>query len=83
MYLTIGELSAQLGVATVTLRRWEKRGSLMPSFMTPGGHRRYDLSTALRVLGVAGTAGGVCPARLTVAYARVSSHDQKDDLKDR
>lgn len=58
-----------------TLRRWEASGRLTPA-RTEGGQRRYDL-TALRP-----AAPHIAPAlQRTVAYARVSSHDQRADLK--
>lgn len=39
---------------------------------TPGGHRRYEVAELLN------TKSGVS---LTIGYARVSSHEQKDDLE--
>jgi len=42
--LSIAEAADSLGVTTKTLRRWENKGYLMPS-RTPGGHRRYKLSS--------------------------------------
>jgi Predicted site-specific integrase-resolvase len=74
--VSIKEAAKFLGVCPQTLRRWEREGYLLPDERTPGGRRRYDLArlrpeqfrapeTALR----------------TIAYARVSSHDQKDDLE--
>jgi predicted site-specific integrase-resolvase len=64
-----------LGVSTSTLRRWESTGRLTPA-RTEGGQRRYDLA-ALRP----GFAHGIQMPRKTVAYARVSSHDQRTDLE--
>ncbi|MDQ6847122.1 MAG: MerR family transcriptional regulator [Candidatus Dormibacteraeota bacterium] len=50
--LTIGELSAMVGVSTDTIRAWERRhGSLSPA-RTASGHRRYsmdDVETLRRV----------------------------------
>lgn len=43
-FYTIGELAVWLGVAVITLRRWHKDGKLVPSYRTPGGHRRYALA---------------------------------------
>ncbi|WP_414124706.1 IS607 family transposase [Rhizobium sp. BR 317] len=63
-----------MGVAQITLRRWEASGRLV-SELTAAGHRRYDLS---KITGV-GTSRR--PDRQsTVAYARVSSADQKADF---
>ena len=77
-YLSIGEAAALLGVATSTLRRWEVEGRLLPSFRTPGGHRRYaypDLQALIDPTTIETV------SRVTVCYARVSSHDQKADLE--
>lgn len=74
--ISINEASKQLGVSISTLRRWDKNGLLVAE-KTPNGHRRYDLSkinpNLLHSIGN--------KDRKTVAYARVSSHDQKDDLE--
>lgn len=47
----------------------------MPAQRTPGGQRRYDVSQVKD-----STHGPESKAKATIAYARVSSHDQKDDL---
>lgn len=39
-WLTLGQASRTLGVTPNTLRRWADRGQI-PSFITPGGHRRF------------------------------------------
>ena len=70
---SIGEASKALGVSIPTLRRWDLEGKLVPQ-RTPGGQRRYDLSC---LFGEYATAP---ETRVTIAYARVSSHDQKADL---
>ncbi len=57
------------------MRRWEREGRLVPDGRTRGGDRRYDLNR----LG-SEPQGSDNPDRKTVAYARVSSPDQKDDL---
>ncbi|RIV20248.1 IS607 family transposase [Alicyclobacillaceae bacterium I2511] len=74
--VTIGEASKVLGVSITTLRRWEKEGRLQPDEMTQGGHRRYDLVKLRPELFRLQRSD-----RKTVAYARVSSHDQKEDLE--
>lgn len=38
--LTCGEVAALFRVDTKTVARWAARG-LLPSFKTPGGHRRF------------------------------------------
>ena len=69
--LTIKQAAELLGVTPKTLREWERTGQIK-SERTAGGHRRYEVSSLL---------GNKNASTLTVAYARVSSHDQKEDLK--
>lgn len=69
--LTPQEAADLLGVSTRTLLRWEEKGKITPR-RTEGGHRRYDIYELL---------GNSSDATLTVGYARVSSHDQKQDLE--
>ncbi|MBP0594199.1 IS607 family transposase [Paraburkholderia sp. LEh10] len=74
--LSIGETAAELGVAVGTLRRWHRQGRLMPACRIIGGHRRYQRD-AVRA------AAGTVPASTakTICDARVSSHDQAEQLK--
>jgi excisionase family DNA binding protein len=72
----IGEAAQALGVSITTLRRWESAGKLAAEH-TAGGHRRYDLAKLRPELFRAEDEAN----RATFAYARVSSHDQKDDLE--
>jgi excisionase family DNA binding protein len=51
-WLTLGQASRTLGVTPNTLRRWADRGQI-PSFITPGGHRRFPI-TAVQALVPAG-----------------------------
>ena len=74
--VSIGEAAKALGVSITTLRRWEASGRLAAEY-TAGGHRRYDLAKLKPELFRA----AADTQRRTVAYARVSSHDQKDDLE--
>lgn len=76
MLCSIGELALLLGVAVITLRRWHASGQLLPACRTPGGHRRYDAQAIQAQLGIE-----PCSERRTIAYARVSSHDQAEQLK--
>ena len=74
MKASIGKAAKELGVSRDTLRRWERAGKVI-SERTPKGHRRYNLAYLL----------GAAPRKVlsekrTIAYARVSSHDQKEDL---
>ncbi|GAA1739553.1 MerR family transcriptional regulator [Aeromicrobium alkaliterrae] len=39
----------QLGVATSTLRTWDRRYDVGPAFRTTGGHRRYSAADIDRV----------------------------------
>lgn len=75
-HVSIGQASELLGVAVSTLRRWEHEGRLRPAFRTCGGHRRYAVLDLNRLCGKA-----LPDQRRVVAYARVSSHDQKADLQ--
>ena len=74
-YVAIGEASETLGVSLTTLRRWEAEGKLIAE-RTAGGQRRYDLAKIKPELFHAAPS-----ERKTIAYARVSSHDQKADLE--
>ena len=71
-FVKIGEAAKLLGVSVQALRNWESEGKIMPSHRTPGGQRMYDLAELL------GTHDKTYP---TIAYARVSSNDQKEDLE--
>ncbi|MDA8193858.1 MAG: IS607 family transposase [Thermaerobacter sp.] len=73
---TIAETATFLGVSKSTLRRWEREGRLLPDERTAGGQRRYDLAKLRPNAFHAGPGG-----RTTIAYARVSSPDQKADLE--
>jgi predicted site-specific integrase-resolvase len=73
----IHQAAEALGVSAQTLRRWEREGRLLPDERTAGGRRRYDLAR-LRPEMFRAEADA---KRRTIAYARVSSHDQKDDLE--
>ena len=61
-----------LGTTPGTLRKWESTGELLPFRKTAGGTRYYSVSdlSALKTSDAP-----------TVCYARVSSHDQKNDLE--
>lgn len=74
MLMSIREASEFLGVSIPTLRRWENEKRLIPE-KTMGGHRRYDKDKLIRFLNKKEG------SRITIAYARVSSSDQKEDLE--
>lgn len=73
--LSIKEASEFLGVSTDTLRRWERAGKIT-SVRTSGGHRRYEQKELIKLKSFKNTED-----RLTIAYCRVSSSDQKEDLE--
>ncbi|MCZ2158846.1 IS607 family transposase [Bartonella sp. 220] len=75
-FVGIGKAAQVLGVSISTLRRWEGEGKIISEY-TAGGHRRYDLSRLRPEL----FHSRELSQRTTIAYARVSSHDQKDDLE--
>ena len=69
--IKIGKAAEMLGVSVQTLRQWEETGELLPDRKPAGGRRYYD---ADKLAGISQSDA------VTVAYARVSSHDQKEDL---
>ena len=73
-YLSIGEAAELLGVSVPTIRRWQISGKITESHRTAGNHRRFSIEVIRDLLGVP-------QDRKTMGYARVSSHDQKSDLK--
>jgi len=72
-FIKIGEAASLLGISIQTLRRWERKKKVIPRQRSAGGTRYYLREELL----------GIKPVEsdLTLAYARVSSHDQKKDLK--
>jgi len=75
--LPIGKAAKLLGVTIQTMRNWDKKGLLKPDEYTKGGERRYKLETLKSInRNIVFNKDDL----KTIAYARVSSHDQKDDL---
>ncbi len=72
-YVTPREAASLLGVHVSSLRRWESEGKLK-AIRTPGGQRRYQLEEVEK-------AAGISRSVVTVCYARVSTHSQRDDLE--
>ena len=67
----IGEAARILGTTPGTLRKWEASGEITPTRKSKGGTRYYAVEDLV----------GLNSSELpTLAYARVSSHDQKADL---
>lgn len=73
--IAIGQAAKLLGVSISTLRRWEVEGQITPEY-TSNGHRRYD-PTKLKPQEF----HVLQDKKRTIAYARVSSNDQKTDLE--
>lgn len=74
-WLTLSEASLVLGITPGTLRRWADRGQV-PSFTTPGGHRRFNRLALQRLLPSnranrpSLTGAGTTAERMTRAYRR-------------
>lgn len=75
--LTLREACKILGIHPNTLRRWEKEGKIRV-VRTPKGRRRIPESEVKRLMGVGEEKEG---KKKAAVYARVSSHDQKEDLE--
>lgn len=73
--VSISDAADILGVSVTTLRRWDREGKLK-SDRTRAGHRRYDLSKIKP--GLLHADDSECK---TLAYARVSSHEQQTELE--
>jgi excisionase family DNA binding protein len=74
--ISIGDASKELGVSIKTVRRWADSGKLRYE-RSPSGHRRFYLADIKRITP---RDFKQLDNRITINYARVSSHDQKDDL---
>ena len=68
---SIGIVAKHYGVSPGTIRRWVEKGFLTVACRTLGDHRRFDLQ-------LNPVANAV--ERKHLGYARVSSHDQKEDI---
>ena len=74
--ISIGDAAKELGVSVKTVRRWADAGKLRFE-RSPSGHRRFFLTDIKRITP---RDFNQLEDRITINYARVSSHDQKDDL---
>lgn len=76
MTLSIGDAAKELGISTKTLRRWADSGKIR-SVRSPTGQRRFYVADIKRI-----TPRELqqLDERITINYARVSSHDQQEDL---
>ncbi len=69
--IKIGKAEDLLGVSIQTLHKWEETGELLPDRKSKAGTRYYDADRLLNLSDYDAP---------TIGYARVSSHDQKEDL---
>lgn len=69
------EFAEMIGVSVKTLQRWDNEGKLK-AYRTPTNRRYYTHSQYIGYMGESNTKNGK-----SVIYARVSSVNQKDDLK--
>ena len=69
------EMAEKLNVTVRTLQRWDNEGKL-PAKRSPTNRRYYTDDQLMQLL------GKPTNNRKVVAYARVSTYGQKDDLKD-
>lgn len=74
--VSIGDAAKELGISTKTLRRWADSGKIR-SERSPSGQRRFFLADIKRITP---RELNQLDDRITINYARVSSHDQKQDL---
>lgn len=73
--MRIGEFAKQVNRSTRTILRWEEKGIITPH-KTTSGQRYYTQKHINQALNQHHT-----PKQTTIAYTRVSSHNQKQDLK--
>lgn len=85
-WIALTEASRRLGVSPTTLRRWADAG-IVRTFVTPGGHRRFDLDSVRALL--PGRSGrptmeqmGETPERMSRAYRRAAHAEELPWLSD-
>ena len=78
-FVPIGQASKILGVSIQTLRNWEKTGRLLPDFVSADRTRRYSRRRLLSITGLTNSETKE-DQKVTIAYARVSTNEQKEDL---
>ncbi len=71
------EFAELIGVSVKTLQRWD-RENILKSYRTPTNRRYYTYDQYLKFKGIDSTESDM---REIVIYARVSTRNQKDDLK--
>jgi predicted site-specific integrase-resolvase len=80
MLVRLKEAAKHLGVHPDTLRRWANSNKVKVAGLTQGKQRLFDLCELENLLRSPSNKI-VSKEKITIAYARVSSHDQKEDLK--
>lgn len=75
-YISIGKVCELLGISLSTAYRWIKAGKITETFRTVGNHRRFKVQDIERTFFLENNHTN----NRVVVYARVSSHDQKQDL---
>ena len=68
------EMAQKLGVSISTLQRWDREG-VLKAYRNPKNRRYYTEEQYLNYMGISDE-----KKRKVVAYSRVSSRNQKDDL---
>ena len=71
------DMSQKIGVSIRTLQKWDKAG-ILKAYRTPTNRRYYTEAQYLQYIG---NKDDNQSDRKVVAYARVSTYNQKDDLK--
>jgi predicted site-specific integrase-resolvase len=75
-YVNTKEVRELLHVTAATLRKWDKDGKIK-TIRTPSGVRRYNKECIFKILGKV----EIEPEKRRIAYCRVSSKKQADDLE--
>ena len=78
-YVSGATLKKEYGISNSSARRWRNNGNIK-AIQTAGGHFRYLLEDVVNVRSNTKYAKGESQRR-RIAYCRVSSSKQKDDLK--
>jgi predicted site-specific integrase-resolvase len=91
MLISISQAAAIIDVCTKTLRRWHKKGLLIPVCRTHGRHRRYSITQLDLFLTSKGEKSRVRKKKIykssinqfrtAAIYGRVSAIKQKNDLE--
>ena len=76
VYINTKEARELLKVTSATLRNWDKEGKI-GTIRTPSRIRLYDKECILKIL----NKDGIVPKKKRIAYCRVSSKKQADDLE--